>query len=337
MPTGKNLNGRGPSIRGTTARDRPLVRVTNRWSQIRGARAGAIHGARMTKLALLALAACTASAPTAPASPPPALPFAVKVSGHGPPMILIPGLVSSGDVWTTTVEHVQSHYTCHVLTLPGFAGQPPIAAPMLPTVREAIATYIAREKLDHPVIVGHSLGGFVALDLAATHPDAVGPLFIVDSLPWLPGGNDPTATPESMRPIADAMRTKLPDAPKDAYETQQRAILETMITAPADREVAFDWAIRSDRKSAGEALYEILTTDLRPELAAIRSPAIVIATWKGWPGWSHDKAQSVYTEQYAKLAGTRVVVTDTARHFVMLDDPQFLFAQLDAFLARPRP
>jgi pimeloyl-ACP methyl ester carboxylesterase len=251
-------------------------------------------------------------------------------------MILIPGLVSSGDVWKTTVAHVSSRYTCHVLMLPGFAGQPAIAAPVLPAVRDAIAAYIAREKLDHPVVVGHSFGGLVALDLAATHPEIVGPLFIVDTLPWLPGGNDAKATPETMRAPAEAMRSRVPTIPNDTFEAQERAMLATMITAPADREVALGWAIRSDRAGAAEALFEAMTTDLRPALASIRSPAIVIATWKGWPGWDRAKAEAVYTEQYSKLAGVRVVVADTSLHFVMLDDPEFLFAQLDAFLAKPR-
>jgi len=275
--------------------------------------------------------AAPAAAPAAPVAAADALPFGVRVTGHGPPMILIPGLASSGDVWNTTVAHEQDRFTCHVIELPGFAGRPRIAAPMLATVRDALAGYIRAHHLDHPVIVGHSLGGFVALDLARAHPDAVGKLVIVDSLPFLPGAFDPTATVESIRPLAATLRTRALSTSEAAFEQQERGILATMITDPAQQEVAFGWMMRSDRSAVADAMAELMTTDLRPQLGAIAAPTLVVETWTGW---SADRAQVEhnYAQQYAALRGARMVVADTAKHFVMFDDPAFLFAQMDAFL-----
>src|SRR5205823_3179718 len=85
-----------------------------------------------------------------------AKPFFVQVTGKGKPMLLIPGLTCGGGVWKTTVEHFQDRYECHVLTLAGFAGEPAIGAPMLETVRKAVAAYLREKKLNHAVIVGHS-------------------------------------------------------------------------------------------------------------------------------------------------------------------------------------
>src|SRR5580765_3742730 len=92
--------------------------------------------------------------------------FQVEVSGHGRPMILIPGLSSSGDTWKTTVARYRDRYECHVLTLAGFAGVPPIDEPVMTAVRAELATYIRERRLDHPIIVGHSLGGSLAMALA---------------------------------------------------------------------------------------------------------------------------------------------------------------------------
>src|SRR6266542_2825471 len=119
-----------------------------------------------------------AMAATAPA-------FEVKVSGHGPAMILIPGMSSSGEVWNATVQQLASRYQCHVLTLAGFAGVRPIDGPLLPHVEEELVRYIDRHHLGKPIVVGHSLGGFLALRLASDHPARVGKLVIVDALPAL--------------------------------------------------------------------------------------------------------------------------------------------------------
>jgi CheY-like chemotaxis protein len=63
----------------------------------------------------------------------------VQVTGTGRPILLIPGLASSGDTWTTTVAHLSGRFICHVLTLAGFAGTPPIDGPLFPTVRRDLA------------------------------------------------------------------------------------------------------------------------------------------------------------------------------------------------------
>lgn len=246
-------------------------------------------------------------------------------------MILIPGLASSGDVWNTTVAHEQARFTCHVLYLPGFAGQPVIAAPILPTVRDALAGYIRDHHLDHPVIVGHSLGGLLALDLARRHPELVGRLVIVDSLPFLAAATNPAATAESMKPVVEAIRARMIEMTPEAFAQQERGILATMISDPANQQVALGWVMRSDREALTQALGEILTSDLRSHLASITAPALVIETWRGW-GMGREPTVSRYAEQYAGLRGVKHVVAETARHFVMLDDPAFLFAQMDAFL-----
>ncbi|MGH9490485.1 MAG: alpha/beta fold hydrolase, partial [Terriglobales bacterium] len=137
-------------------------------------------------LTVFALASVLLAAPAPNAHPS----FEVQIRGQGQPMILIPGLASSGATWNGTVAHFDRQYRCYVLTLAGFAGAPPDPAArgtLLATVREQLASYIRKQHLDRPVIVGHSLGGSIALDLAAHDPQLVGPVVIVDSLPFFAG------------------------------------------------------------------------------------------------------------------------------------------------------
>ena len=249
-------------------------------------------------------------------------------------MILIPGFASSGQTWDSTVARYKDRYECHVLTLAGFAGQPRIEAPFLETVRNDLAAYIRKNKMDKPVIVGHSLGGFMALWLAENNPDLVGPLVIVDSLPFLAGVMQPGATAESVKPMAEGMRKSFSGPPTPESDKQGEAAIRAMATKPADVDMILGWSKKSDRIAEGNAIYEMMTTDLRADLYKIKSPALVIGTWIAFKqyGVTRDQVEKNFRDQYAKLADYQFVLSDKARHFVMLDDPEGFFAATDAFL-----
>ncbi len=124
--------------------------------------------------------------------------FKVEVSGTGPDLILIPGATCSGEVWKETVLRYQQDFTCHVFTLAGYAGVPALnEAPMLPKIKSGLLRYIS-EKTEQPIIMGHSIGGFLALQIAAeTH--AISKVIVVDALPFLAGINNSAMTEEIMR------------------------------------------------------------------------------------------------------------------------------------------
>jgi pimeloyl-ACP methyl ester carboxylesterase len=50
-------------------------------------------------------------------------------------------------------------------------------------VRAGIVDYVRDRKLEKPVVVGHSLGGFMVYLLGSSEPDLVGPLIAADGLP----------------------------------------------------------------------------------------------------------------------------------------------------------
>jgi len=264
------------------------------------------------------------------------LPFGVRVVGHGPAVILVPGLASSADVWNGTVAHLKDRFTCYVLELPGFVGRPAPAVSsastsFVATMRDGITALIRDRHLDKPILVGHSLGGFIAMDVARSQPGLLGKLVIVDALPFLAAAWNPTATAESMRAGAPAMRKAMLDGDDEAFATRERAMIASMISDPANQKMAFDWVMASDRKTVVDAMIDLLSTDLRPALPSITTPTLVI---EAGTGWEQSKEQIVerYREQYSGLRGVKHAVADHARHFVMLDDPAFFDAQLDSFL-----
>ena len=258
--------------------------------------------------------------------------FAAKITGRGQPVILIPGLSSSGAVWEGTVKHLKDRYQCHVLTLAGFAGQPRIPAPFLETVRNDLATYIRDQKLDHPIIIGHSLGGFLALWLASHDPALPGPLVIVDSLPFLPAASMPSATVETARPMAEMLRASLAVA-RPQFVTNSEPWVRTMVTKPADFDRVMSWVKTTDPQAAGDAMFDLFSHDLRDDVARIKSPALVLGTWTAYKDYAtREEVERRFRNQYTQLKNCKLIMADT-RHFIMLDDPNWFYQQLDAFLA----
>ncbi len=278
---------------------------------------------------LLTFAVATALMAQAP-------PFQVKVTGHGQPMILIPGLSSSGEVWETTVEHYTDRFECHVLTVAGFAGVPRTAAPMLDNVRDGIAEYIRQKHLDHPVIVGHSLGGFLALAVASKYPALPGKLVILDAYPFLPAVMNPAATLDSGKQIAAQMKKQMDGQTQPDYERYVKSGVATrlMVTGDSDFQRIVAWGLASDRTAVADAMSDMFSVDLRDDLAAIKSPTLVLGSWIAYKQYT-DRARTEANlhAQYARLPGVRIEVTDTAHHFIMWDDPKWMFGVMDRFLA----
>ncbi len=262
--------------------------------------------------------------------------FAVEVHGDGQPMLLIPGLSNSGAVWDETVDRYKSDYQMHVVTLPGFAGQPPMdeTSPYLTQVRDQLLAYIQAEKLNNPVVVGHSLGGFTALLMAVENPDLFKKIVIVDAVPFMPALTMPGATEETSKGMAAAVKSQMEGQSEELRSASLDQILATMISDPERIKLAKKWGMDSDPASVNQAMYEMMTTDLRQEIAAVKTPTLVMGSWVAYKdyGMSHERLKASYGAQYKNMDNHKLVITDTGKHFIMWDDPDFYFAKMDAFL-----
>lgn len=258
--------------------------------------------------------------------------FTVKVTGQGEPMILIPGLASSADVWNDTVAHYSAHYRCYVLNLAGFAGVAPISGRLLPQVEEQLSRYIAENHLDHPVMVGHSLGGYMVLKLAEDHPDQVGKLVVVDGLPALGAIQNPDATPAELRAQADALDEQARKDPK-SYAEHLRATVRSMVTSQRNFELVSGWGNASDHATVSAAMHDLMADDLRPELGRIQAPVLALGTWIAYKDFAtREQIEANYRRQFAGTPHLTFALSDGARHFIMLDDPTWMLSRIDAFL-----
>jgi pimeloyl-ACP methyl ester carboxylesterase len=271
----------------------------------------------------------TAAAPASIA----ARPFQVRVEGTGPPMILIPGLMCDGTVWNQTVDHFKSRYQCHVLSLAGFAGTPPVAGAFIPTMRDAIVQYISANHMQKPVIIGHSLGGHLALAVAIAAPQAVGPIVVVDGAPALGVLMSPAASAQAIAAQSAAMTNAIAGMAPAAFAMQNRFMIAQMVQSPKTAEWLAQAAGRSDVKTVARAMNEVTTADLRDACARIQTPVLLI----GAAEFAKDAAarQAVrnrYEEQVARIPHHQLAMLYDSRHFVMLDKAEAFYDLVDKFL-----
>lgn len=260
--------------------------------------------------------------------------FAVVRVGHGRPMILIPGLLSAGEVWNGTVERYRDRFDMHVLTLAGFAGVPPLQTEkFLEAERDAIIRYIRENRLEKPILLGHSLGAFLAFWVAATAPELVGPIIAVDGVPYLPSLGDTSMTPAKAMGQAAQFSAMAATFSPEQLGIQMVMVMRAQSKDSSHAAMGARWGRASDGATMGRAMAEMLTTDLRAEVAAIRTPVLLIASGFDFSEERRKVVLDIYAAQVSRIPDRRVVMARNARHFVMLDDPQYLYSMIDEFLS----
>jgi pimeloyl-ACP methyl ester carboxylesterase len=291
---------------------------------------------------LAALAMLTAGAAAAAEPVPPRLfehsrlvtadRISVEVIGKGPDVIFIPGLASSRETWRATAERLRAHYRLHLVQVAGFAGESAranAAGPVLAPTAEAIDAYIVANHLAPATLVGHSLGGTIALWLAEHHPDHLRKVLLVDAVPWVAQVFvSPEVTMGVATNIAERIRTGPPQS-----EADQTRMIAGMVSGAPDRVMVMGWGKQSDAKVVQNALADDFELDLRPGLATLKTPITLLYpdyAPLGVPAGATDKR---YGAWFAPVPGVKLERVDHSLHFIMLDRPAALAADLDAFLA----
>ncbi|MBH5321080.1 alpha/beta fold hydrolase [Aurantiacibacter sediminis] len=263
--------------------------------------------------------------------------FSVEVVGEGPDVILIPGLSTTREVWRPHLGALEGH-RIHLVQVRGFGEDAGVNAegPIMNGLIAELARYIEANGMENPAIVGHSMGGFIAISLAADHPGLPGRIMIVDSLPWFAAIMVPPGTEPNMAQVeaqATAMRAMMlsmhgRDMPEGSNDALLSSYTIDQANLPRLRELTGD----ADLRVTGQLAYELMTSDMRQAIAAITVPATVVVPQN--PAFGTEEATiAFYTQQYDVLPNVEFEVISPAAHFVMVDQPAAFEAALLDFLA----
>jgi pimeloyl-ACP methyl ester carboxylesterase len=300
---------------------------------------------------LLALALALGAPAIAAEAPAPANPYAATIAPaerfevesmlverhgqRGRPLVLIPGLASGPWVWQDMVREFSGEHAVYVVTLPGFDGRPPVAGNALDAARKALQQLISERHLDRPVLVGHSLGGSLALAVAEERPALVGGVVTIDGLAVSPGTEELFGTERAQ--AARTARARVAAVPGAAFAAQQQEYMRGI--GVLDMSMADELArltARSDPAAVGAWMADALALDLRPGLSKISAPVLVLA-----PYFEPDAAQDQVSLQdkvdyyQSLMAGTpklAVKAISPARHFAMMDQPDRVADAIRSFL-----
>lgn len=257
----------------------------------------------------------------------------IEQRGHGPTaLVLIPGLAGGAWAWDPVVPTLASRFTLYALSLPGADGLDAVPGALIERVVADLAAMLRERGLQRPVLVGHSMGAYIALMLAVRHPDLVGGVVAVDGYPVFPplslqDGPQRSAAAHKMAQDLVGARSE-PD-----YQAAIAAFVAARVSDPAMGQQVGALAARSAGEATARYLVEMLAGDLRPQLGRLRQRPLVLAATQSYRnGQTAEQIRAYYADMFRAAPAASVVLVPRSRHFVVQDQPAAVSAAIEAYV-----
>jgi len=253
-------------------------------------------------------------------------PFEVKQTGQGKQSIIfIPGFASSGEVWDETKSKFEKDFRCYTLTMAGFAGVSSQANSTFRTWETEIVNYIKENKIEKPILVGHSMGGGLALAIASDYPELIEKIVVVDALPCLSALMNPTFKSKENNDCSEMVNQMASMSDEQFYQMQKMSI-PRLLEDTSKQDLVVSWSVKSDRKTFAEMYCDFLNTDLREKIKTIKCPSLILLEAY------FINLKPAIEGQYKNLITAKLQYANKGLHFIMYDDKEWYFTQLNNFI-----
>ena len=248
-----------------------------------------------------------------------------KVTGHGSPVVFLPGFACSGDVWNDIIKPIEKQYECHTISYPGFNGIPAPDTLWYQTVADQVNDYI-NKLVEKPIIVGHSLGGTLAMEMAIRQSKC-SKIILVDALPCIAQVMMPGVALESL--IYDSPYNKnIMKMNDEQFHAMANQMAGFMVRNEEKKKLIVEWMAQADRKAYTHGYTDLLKTDLRESIASIDIPVLVLAAVP----FNLEQTEQIISAQYQNLKDKKIAYIENSAHFIMYDQPEWLISQIQSFL-----
>jgi pimeloyl-ACP methyl ester carboxylesterase len=233
-------------------------------------------------------------------------------AGAGSPVLCLHGLFGSSAHWEATLQALAPGYRAMALTLPIFE-TPPVDLSVT-GLRAYVEAFLDAERVPSPVVVGHSLGGHIALDLALHAPERVRALVLTGSSGLLEKGFT-RGVPR--RPSVELVREKMTEVFHDpAMVTPER------VEAVRDIVSRRRYTLRALRVSRSVRRY-----NLEDRLGEVRCPTLLV-----WGTDDRITPRSAAIRFLESIPSATLRLVPDCGHAPMLEHPEAFARAVGEFL-----
>lgn len=244
-------------------------------------------------------------------------PVAWREAGEGDPILFLHGLGMTRTGWDAQLEALADGHRCVAWDLPGYGASAPLGDFSLVAAADAAAGLV--ERLGGSAhVVGMSMGGMIALELALRHPERVRSLALVDTSPAFGlDGTDPDAWRAArLAPLDAGARIE------DFAEPVLRGVMAPD-PDPAAVAIAVASMLRVPLAGLRQSIAALPAHDVRDRMGAIAAPTLVVV------GELDEETPPSYAEALAAgIPGARLAVIPGAGHLTPFEAPDALSALL---------
>lgn len=231
-------------------------------------------------------------------------------------MVLIHGLGGNADIWDDCLPYLKGTFQVWTFELAGHGRTQPILDPTITKETERLAAFIKENGLVYPILVGHAMGGLIALQYTLDHPADVSRLIVLDSAP--------------MQLASEEMKAAVALQLAENYDQYVYSRFVSMTPNEEVTERIVDTALRTDSATFISLLLSSFDFDVSDQLFSLPVPMLVVGSELMFPGkdssqhmlehYGFGKARSL---SFKRMGGTG--------HFMMLERPIYLASVLLTF------
>lgn len=248
-----------------------------------------------------------------------------KAYGSGKPVIIMHGLFGSGDNWRTVARMMEGQYQCIVVDMRNHGRSPHDPVMNFEVMTEDVLELMDDLKLVKVSLLGHSMGGKVAMQFALLHPDMVEKMVVVDIAPkYYPPHHDAVieaieaVDPGSLKERSEAEEAFARFLGKD--EATIQFLMKNLSRLP---EGGFEW--KANMPVIIDAYYHLME-DVQP-VRPFEGPVLFV---RG------EKSNYILDEDFTHIKElfphSSLVTIPGAGHWVHADAPQVFAQTILAFL-----
>ena len=247
-----------------------------------------------------------------------------KQQGDGEPLIILHGVFGSLSNWNAIARRLAEHYQVYTLDLRNHGRSPHAESMTYPEMAQDIAGFLAQQGLASAHVIGHSMGGKVAMVLALTQPQKVRKLMVLDIAP--------VKYPDRFSALLTALNQLSPGAVKTRADADSQ--LARLIPAPEVR----TFLLQNLSKTAEGYRWRInlpVITRAMPEISDF--PQLAGRTFTGETlfvrGGDSDYIQEKFLPDIHRyFPAARVVTVERASHWLHHEQPQRVTRLIEDFL-----